>query len=372
MPDYDATAFNQCLGQLLEGSLAPIFHYQPIADLHKGHVVGYEALVRFPAAMQMPPDRVFQMAQSLGKRLGIEEVVSRAVFSGRGLLPQDCFLTVNISSLFLLSEGWDRVMSDVTGLERIVIEITEGDRIDDYPQMRKHMDRVRTMGGTIAIDDTGSGYASLKHVMELRPDFIKLDRFFVENCHAERAKSALIRTLCNAAFSLNASVIAEGIETQDEVGELIQLAVPLGQGYFLGRPAPVMHTLPLELATSIRARVQAVAQACSVESLITHCVTCGSAAEAQELVTSGSTLCAVVVNEHGHPTALIELHAHLGVRSVPDLVCVPKNCSLRDLVESALRRPADLRYDNVVAVDDKGVLTGVLLLHELLLAQFCA
>ena len=90
----------------------------------------------------------------------------------------------------------------------------------------------------IAIDDTGAGHASLNHLIELKPDFIKLDRALVTGLDLDAGKHALVRNMSRLAEDLGAELVAEGIETEGELWALRELGVPLGQGYFLGRPAP--------------------------------------------------------------------------------------------------------------------------------------
>jgi len=190
--------FRSALDAVLAGTALPLMHFQPIVDLRRACVVGYEALVRFPAPPVLPPDEWFANAANRGKRVALERIVTALAMDSRGSLPPDTFLSVNMSPCFLASDECSTILDGQSDLSRLVIEITEDDRVRDYPSLRNRLDSIRDRGGSIAVDDTGSGYASLQQVMELRPQFVKLDRFFIENCHAEPAKSALIQMIGDA------------------------------------------------------------------------------------------------------------------------------------------------------------------------------
>jgi EAL domain-containing protein (putative c-di-GMP-specific phosphodiesterase class I) len=126
----------------------------------------------------------------------------------------------------------------IEGVTRhIVLEVTEHAEIPDYPMFR---DAVAKLGGApeLAVDDAGAGFASLRHILELRPAFIKLDRSLVADLESDPARQAMIVGLSHFARSVGSRIIAEGIETHPEVEILQTLGVTLGQGFILGRPQP--------------------------------------------------------------------------------------------------------------------------------------
>ena len=123
---------------------------------------------------------------------------------------------------------------------RIVLEITEHAAVNDYQELSAAaLRRLRTLGVRIAIDDTGSGFASLSHILILRPDIIKLDLALVRGIHADPARRALAAGLLVFAEQIGAQIVAEGVETENELAALRELGVTYGQGYHLGRPAPL-------------------------------------------------------------------------------------------------------------------------------------
>jgi EAL domain-containing protein (putative c-di-GMP-specific phosphodiesterase class I) len=358
--------FRTALDAVLLGERLPVMHHQPIVDLRRGAVVGYEALARFPGQPQLPPDEWFRSAGTRGKRHQLERMVARLAIESRDLLPQDTFLTVNVSPLFLMSDDCNRLFAEIGDLSRIVLEVTEGDRVDDYTLLRKRLDCVRKRGGNIAVDDTGSGYASLKHVMELRPQFVKLDRFFISGCQSEPAKAAMIHMLGEAADRMDAWLVAEGIEEEPELFELMRQGVPLGQGYLLGRPAPEMQPLAGSLAASIRKRSSAAPANNSLVHHLESALLFDSLLDAQEtLRRSPQASCAVVVDEHTRPLHLVEYHPLMGVRTVPAPMRVQVESSLVEVLRRAMSRTVSQRFDPVVTINGRGTYQGVLRIDRL-------
>jgi EAL domain-containing protein (putative c-di-GMP-specific phosphodiesterase class I) len=355
------------IDRVLQGTLLFKLHFQPIVDLRHACVVGYEALVRFPPEIGLAPDVTFQMAQRLGKRLQLEEVVIRGTLAASANLPPNCFLSINLSPDFLLSTHWDDVLLQVESLSRIVIEITEQDVIEDYGAMRAKLASIHALGGTVAVDDTGSGYSSLKHVMELKPSFVKLDRFFVGGCHSERAKLALIEMIGLATDRLDAWIIAEGVETEAELDELIRLNVPLVQGYLLGRPGPEMQPLAEDKVKSLRERSHALQRTQTIQRHIELCITSNDAEAAKALLRDeDDRQLAVVVDRWNRPLQLLENHPLLGIRAVSGLLTVQVASSPVTVLQRALTRAASSRFDPFVVIDEQGRFQGAARMDRLM------
>jgi EAL domain-containing protein (putative c-di-GMP-specific phosphodiesterase class I) len=158
-------------------------------------------------------------------------------------LPGSLFVSCNASPELVLS---GKLVECVEAFDRahLVIEITERAPIDDYSAFARALAPLRQSGARIAIDDTGSGFASLRHILRLEPDFIKLDRDLCQKINTDPARIALASGLASFAFGIGATMIAEGIETQAELDILTALGVTMGQGYLLGRPQPVSPRWP--------------------------------------------------------------------------------------------------------------------------------
>jgi EAL domain-containing protein (putative c-di-GMP-specific phosphodiesterase class I) len=120
----------------------------------------------------------------------------------------------------------------------VVVEITEHAEIDDYSRLVAALEQVRPHA-MLAVDDAGAGYAGLHHILELRPHFVKLDISLVRNIDSDPARQAMVSSMTRFARSVRCALIAEGIETESELEALKLLKVEYGQGYFLGRPAPI-------------------------------------------------------------------------------------------------------------------------------------
>ncbi len=218
---------------LEERSFHPVF--QPIVDLASGQVVGYEALTRFDSGQ--PPDRTFADAWSVGLGQDLELATLEVAVTAGKRLPSGLWLDLNASAG--LFADLERVAAVLSPAERpIVIEITEHEIIDDYGPVRE---AVRDLGRNIrlAVDDAGAGVANFGHIIELRPDFVKLDVSLVRRVNADLGRQAMVLGMRHFARTAGCRLIAEGIETEDEAGTLTGLGIEYGQGYFFGHPEPV-------------------------------------------------------------------------------------------------------------------------------------
>lgn len=357
--------FRDSLLCLLRGELPLSFHFQPIVDLRRGIAVGFEVLARFPDIIGLGPEAVFKAAHDMGRQVELEEILVRKALESRFQLPQDCFLSINVSPVLLVSDRWDHLLSDYPDMSGVVVEITEQNRIHDYDMVRAKLARIRAKGGSIAIDDTGSGYSSLKHVMELTPNFIKLDRFFVDGCHSEPAKLAMIEMIGQAADRLDAWIIAEGIELPPELDELMRLRVPMGQGYLLGRPAPAMATVPRNIVEMIRARVNPQAPETTVEPHAEFCPICTDRDDAiAQLQQDPWNDTAIVVDTTGRPTEMLRRHPDNGIQVVPVFMRVQASSELQNVLHRALTRSSDCRFDPLATINERGQFGGLLRLDR--------
>ncbi len=209
---------------------------QPIVRLGDLKIHGFEALARFQVEPQQGPDRWIAEATQLGLGIDLEIECVRRAWRRLEELPPGTYLSLNASPDAVMSDGLMELFAG-ENLERLVIEVTEHERVKNYPRLASRLASLRGRGARIAIDDTGAGHASLSHLIELRPDFIKLDRGLVQGLDTDPGKHALVRNMLRLAGDLGAKMIAEGIETESELAALRNLDVPNGQGYLLGRPS---------------------------------------------------------------------------------------------------------------------------------------
>ncbi len=210
------------------------FHpvFQPIVDIERDVVVGYEALTRFDDGV--PPDLRFAEAAAVGIEVELELATLRASLAAAAGLPGREWLNVNVSPALLMAG--DTLRSLVESSSRhLVLEVTEHTQVADYPLLLAAMTR---LGPAVefAVDDAGAGFASLRHILELKPAFVKLDRWLIADLETDEARQAMIVGLRHFARATGCRLIAEGIETEDELAILRALNIRLGQGYLLGRP----------------------------------------------------------------------------------------------------------------------------------------
>lgn len=222
------------------GALQTVF--QPIVDLRTGHNVGLEALTRVAVAGREQPAPWFAEAEAVGLGRELETRAAEEALSHLDSVPDDCFIAINLSPSSI--DGWCH--HDATGAgrcDRIVIEITEHARVDDYEALERELTIARAAGVRIAVDDVGAGFASLHHILNLGPDFIKIDRSLTREVHADRGRRALAKALIAFGAELGSIVVAEGIETRKELETLRDLGVTCGQGFYIARPQPLAAIL---------------------------------------------------------------------------------------------------------------------------------
>ncbi|HEV2428068.1 MAG TPA: PAS domain S-box protein, partial [Acidimicrobiales bacterium] len=217
---------------------AAAFHpvFQPFLDLQSGEIVGFEALTRFDDGVN--PGQRFNDAAAYDRAGQLEAACARAALEAAHALPAGAFLTLNFSPSTILS-GQAATAVALAG-RPVVIEVTENMRIANYAELRAAVDRIPNV--RLAVDDTGSGYASLHHILELRPDFVKLDWTMIRDVDTNAVRQAMVAGICHFAEQSGTVLIAEGVETEAEANTLRDLGVTLGegamlaQGYYFGRP----------------------------------------------------------------------------------------------------------------------------------------
>jgi EAL domain-containing protein (putative c-di-GMP-specific phosphodiesterase class I) len=205
--------------------------FQPIFELRSEEVVGYEALTRFADGTR--PERGLAAAQAQGVHIDLDAALIRAAMASATALPDDTWLALNVSSdLLRRPRELEPLLAETT--RPLVLEITDADRadLDNLPA------DVR-----IAIDDAGAGYETLARMESLKPGFLKLGRASLAGVETEGARRASIRSLVEFAREHGCTVIAEGIESAQQRDALVACGVPLGQGFYLGRPVPVERAL---------------------------------------------------------------------------------------------------------------------------------
>jgi EAL domain-containing protein (putative c-di-GMP-specific phosphodiesterase class I) len=213
----------------------PYVALQPIVDLSTGGRVGAEALSRFPPQWGKAPDVCFAEAHSIGVGHRLE-VIALARAAGH-LATVSGYVAMNVSPATLLTADCRELLADLP-LHRVVLELSEHDRVGDYDALLDALAPLRARGMRLAVDDVGAGFSSLRHIVVTAPEVIKLDRSIVSGVDGDRVLHTLVRSLVDFGRGCGARVVAEGVETADEAAALCALGVDLGQGWYFGRPCP--------------------------------------------------------------------------------------------------------------------------------------
>ena len=219
--------------------------FQPIVDASCGQIIGVEGLARFETEPVRSPDKWFADAAAVGLGYQLEMAAIRTAFDQLDELPEGAYLSVNCSPDVLLDPSLAGLADEIDA-RRVVLEMTEHTAISDYHAVQEQLDLLRARGFRIAVDDAGSGFASLNHILQLRPDIIKLDSGLIRDIDSDPAKRALATALVTFAGELHAELVAEGVETVAEFQTVIRIGIKTIQGYLLGRPSE-LPLAPIEM-----------------------------------------------------------------------------------------------------------------------------
>jgi EAL domain-containing protein (putative c-di-GMP-specific phosphodiesterase class I) len=212
--------------------------FQPIVSLVDGRLVGVEALARFAAEPRRPPNEWFAEANAIGRGVDLELHAVKCALAQLGDLQFGAYMSVNASPLTAIGPGLATLLASFPG-DRIVLELTEHTRVGDYEALVEALVRARKHGVRVAADDTGAGYSGLQHLLRLRPNVVKLDIALTRHIDEDPARRALASALVTFAGEIGAVLVAEGVESVEELRSLRALGIPAAQGYRLARPGPM-------------------------------------------------------------------------------------------------------------------------------------
>jgi diguanylate cyclase (GGDEF)-like protein len=234
---------------------------QPIVDVRSGSIHAYEALARFGADGKGSPLQWFSLADELGEREALERACLREALELFCRRPAGVRLSVNLSAAVLIDRSTLRILDRLRDLSDLIIEVTEEALVHNDEQLNTALAPLRERGAQMAVDDMGAGYSGLGQIMAVHPSYLKLDRSLISGIDTDRDRAALVGALADYAARVDSLLVAEGMETAEELRTLIELGVPLAQGYYLSRPAAPWPTVPVGVlaAAGGEARPQAVA-----------------------------------------------------------------------------------------------------------------
>jgi len=227
--------------------------YQPIFDINRNLITGFEALARFENELPISgPDQWFRDAHLAGLGVELELHAIETAMRILPLLEKTLDLAVNASPETVLDPRLDTLLHSIPSPERLVLEITEHAAVDHYEAIAQRLKSYRTRGLKIAVDDAGAGYASFRHILNLVPDRIKLDMSLTRDIDVDPARRALAAALIHFSAETGSTLVAEGVETAAELATLQELGVNKAQGYFLGRPISAEKLLNSKIDTDNR------------------------------------------------------------------------------------------------------------------------
>jgi EAL domain-containing protein (putative c-di-GMP-specific phosphodiesterase class I)/DNA-binding response OmpR family regulator len=220
--------------------------YQPIFELNTMEIYGHEALTRGPADTAFEsPELLFQFAEDHEAIWELEQLCIRSSAEHYSARPEGLlFINVEADSVTSLTARQETLQTLLNLPQKVVLEVTERSAIRDVPVFREALATLRGHGFGIAIDDAGSGYASLQSIAELRPNYLKIANTLITGLHADTIKLDVVEMLVNLARRIDAICIAEGIETPQDLEECQRLRIPYGQGFYLGVPEEIPATGP--------------------------------------------------------------------------------------------------------------------------------
>jgi EAL domain-containing protein (putative c-di-GMP-specific phosphodiesterase class I) len=338
--------------------------FQPIVDLARGGVVGFEALTRFDGYPVSSPDLWFAAAHREGCSPQLEALALRSAFAARPDLPRHTFLAVNVGPDVLDHPDVLQVWNSQADLSGVVIELTEHARIDSYTSLEPALNRLRAAGALIAIDDAGAGYAGLQHLLGLRPHIIKLDRNLISGVDRDETKRALVEMIGTFASRIDAWVLAEGIEHLGELDAVMGLGVPLGQGFLLGRPGPKWPEADRRGAALLRHQLP-VASDHSLRQILERATTVQDAQDAAAAFADDTVDLVVMLDQHSRPIAAMDVDGLVHSALDPGMR-MNVDTTVAEAAERAVTRPPGQRFRPLLCVDEAGCFVGVVRMERVL------
>ena len=234
---------------LLEDKLATLF--QPVFELSRRTVLGFEALSRGPSGTPYHmPLRLFEMASESDLVFELDRKCRRRALEASRLLPREALLFVNVFPSAMYDPEFQgaplmRLLRELDlRPDRVVLEITEKYAIENYGLFAEALEEFTKLGFQIAVDDVGAGYSGLEKIAHLNPRYLKLDRELIKDIDSSYIRREMARALKAFADKIGSTIIAEGIEREGELRALIELGIDYGQGFLLGRPMAGVTTPP--------------------------------------------------------------------------------------------------------------------------------
>ncbi len=359
--------------RVLAGMATARLVYQPVVDLTRGEVVGYEALARFGDTGLRTPGPYLAAAERCGRGADLEAHLLAQALAARASVPSGCFLAVNIAPTLLTSPVVVSLLRAAGDLSGLVLELTEHVPVDNLTALRRRIDGLRERGALLALDDTGAGWSGLRQVAELRPDIVKLDKSLVTDVDSDEVKQALVELVHQFVSRLGSRLLVEGVERFEELDAVSRLGVPLAQGWLLGRPSLRWSQLPAGVGAALAVRTEHSDPSPRIGNQVDR-----TAHSVRQLATigflPGTPNDVVVVDAHSRPVQLWVRNTDGDTPSgwLHPVTTVQADEQAADVVARAMTRPAQNRFDPLVCVDAAGGYVGLVHIEHLVTATVTA
>jgi EAL domain-containing protein (putative c-di-GMP-specific phosphodiesterase class I) len=381
---HDVLKMREYVRAILTGERSFSMRFQSIANVFGPKVVGYEMLTRFDIPANIGPDQIFLEADAVGLGAELEALILARAFKEWRRVPRDCFVTVNVSP-HLLDQPILRTVFD-RDLSGVVVELTEHVRIVDIDALRDSLTWLRARGALIAMDDAGSGYAGLQTLTQIRPDIVKLDRELVSGIDTDEVKALMCASFGDFVGRLNGWLLAEGVETQAELARVVQIGVPLVQGWAIGRPTLQPEPLRADLAEWLRSYgesrripVDCLAMLMDPVEIQTELSNSAQIDSSPDAAPGRRALFAetAVVDAAMANTAICVVNRNLEVRRIllPDssglrvftmsMVAHPEE-GIREVAVRAINRPVETRFDPIICVNEQREPVGIIRMERII------
>jgi EAL domain-containing protein (putative c-di-GMP-specific phosphodiesterase class I) len=344
--------------------------FSPIADLSRACAAGYEVLLGIEGETPQPL-RVWSQVVHARQAGMVEAPLLQAALDARDELPEGTFMAVSLSVGGLLSPEFGRVIESAGRMESVVLVLADDTHGAEMFAVRRALDAAREAGATVAVDEPGSGYTSLQHVLRLKPDYVRVGSDFVQEVDRDAAKAAVVETLASLASRIDAWVIASGISATGELDTLARLGIQLGQGPLIGGPQRRCEPLPGAAASAIRGSAPVPGPEETVAALIEAQPTVPWDASVEVLADAfledARNDVLVLVDERHRPLALAD-RASL-MRGEPferPLMRIGRSSPMKAVARRAAARSALERFDPLVVCDRRGGYIGIVRVEKLL------
>lgn len=230
--------------------------FQPVRQLPDGHLIGVEALTRFVSDDGASADHWFSEAESVGLGADLEIAALLRALTAAQAVPEHLFIALNLTPATCMDPRIQGLLEhSQLAMDRIIIELTGQVHLDQYDSLRTTLAPLRQRGLRLAVDGAGAGFTSMDQILDLRPNVIKLDRRFIEDIDTSEGQLLRVAAMAELARYIDAELVAEGVETDEELAAVTALGMTAAQGYLLGRPS--VH--PLDWNAWIRSESETAA-----------------------------------------------------------------------------------------------------------------